>query len=64
MPPNNHLGECTLSIKQGNVKIDLKIVFGDVWFCSGQSNMERPLMTVFHAKEEIKNIVCFFTIDI
>lgn len=34
------------------------VLMGDVWFCSGQSNMEMPIKgwgTVYNADEEIKN---------
>jgi sialate O-acetylesterase len=31
------------------------ILFGDVWLCSGQSNMGFPLMNIFNASIEINN---------
>ena len=38
----------------GPKSVEVKdILVGDVWICSGQSNMEWPLIGVTHAKEEI-----------
>ena len=45
--------ECTLTIAQGDQSTSLQIVYGDVWFCSGQSNMERSMSSIFNATEEI-----------
>lgn len=45
--------KCELEISQGEAVERLSILFGDVWFCSGQSNMERPLLSVFDSREEI-----------
>jgi len=55
-------GPYHLSIKAGNEILLLKnILIGEVWLCSGQSNMEMPLKgysfrdTVFNASAEIKS---------
>jgi sialate O-acetylesterase len=41
-------------IVKGNNEITLKdVVLGEVWICSGQSNMEWPLTAVINSKEEI-----------
>ncbi|GEP88696.1 sialate O-acetylesterase [Chitinophaga terrae (ex Kim and Jung 2007)] len=46
-------GSYTLTVK-GNNSITLHdIVMGDVWICSGQSNMEWPVSRVFNATNEI-----------
>lgn len=46
----------SIVITSGNEKIILQnIVIGDIWICSGQSNMEWPMMREMHWKEEIKN---------
>ena len=46
----------SLVIKSGKDKIELKnILIGDIWICSGQSNMEWPVDREMHWKEEIKN---------
>jgi len=48
-------GPYTLTIKGKNT-ITLKDVYvGEVWICSGQSNMEWPLRLTQHAEETIKN---------
>ena len=40
----------------GNVTITLHdVLFGDVWICSGQSNMEMTVSMIFNATEEINN---------
>ena len=33
------------------------VAFGDIWLCSGQSNMEFQLQSVFDAENEINNII-------
>ena len=33
------------------------VAFGDIWVCSGQSNMEFQLQSTFDAENEIANIV-------
>lgn len=52
-------GPFILSVSAGSEKIELKnIMIGDVWICSGQSNMNMPLEgwgRVKDYKEEIKN---------
>ena len=46
-------GPHSLTIK-GNNEITIKnILFGEVWFCSGQSNMEWPLNLTDNAEKEI-----------
>ena len=32
----------------------LNVIFGDVWFCSGQSNMEMQMYRIANATEEIE----------
>ncbi|MFP9115135.1 sialate O-acetylesterase [Flavobacterium sp. RHBU_3] len=52
-------GPYTILIKDGKDKIELKnILIGEVWLCSGQSNMEMPVEgwgKVANYKEEIAN---------
>ena len=38
----------------GNITIH-DVLFGDVWLCSGQSNMVLPLSWIYNASEEIAN---------
>jgi hypothetical protein len=35
------------------------ILFGDIWVCSGQSNMEWPMSGIFNAEEEIAALASF-----
>jgi sialate O-acetylesterase len=35
------------------------ILFGDIWVCSGQSNMEWPMSKIFDAEEEIAAMASF-----
>ena len=38
------------------------IMFGDMWFCSGQSNMEQSMSNIMNATEEIEASASFSTI--
>ncbi|KAK3098754.1 hypothetical protein FSP39_022767 [Pinctada imbricata] len=56
-PPNNpgpHV--LTASSSLGNVTIN-DVLFGDVWMCSGQSNMEYMTLGLQNATEEYKDAV-------
>ncbi|KAM4828450.1 sialate O-acetylesterase isoform 2-T3 [Thomomys bottae] len=44
----------TLGIMRFTLKIH-DILFGDVWLCSGQSNMEMTVLQIFNATEELSN---------
>jgi sialate O-acetylesterase len=35
------------------------VLFGDIWVCSGQSNMEWPMQSIINAEEEIADIATF-----
>ncbi len=60
-------GPFELVIKGENEIVLSNILLGDVWVCSGQSNMEWPLQAVNNAEEEIKNAayprIRLFTIE-
>jgi sialate O-acetylesterase len=44
----------TLTIRSGNATVSLNdLLIGEVWFCSGQSNMQSPMSELLNAKEEI-----------
>lgn len=46
----------TIFISCGNEKFELEnVLIGDVWLCSGQSNMEWPMMSEMHWSEEKYN---------
>ena len=53
LPPSASGTECTLEIAQGDMTTNLEIIYGDVWFCSGQSNMEWKMASIFNSTEEI-----------
>lgn len=47
LPASGYHGlECLLSVSQGSAKAAFAFTFGDVWFCSGQSNMGMNLNQV------------------
>ncbi|WP_428229360.1 sialate O-acetylesterase [Flavobacterium sp.] len=51
-------GPYTITINDGTIKTLNNILIGEVWLCSGQSNMEMPLEgwgKIDHYKEEIAN---------
>jgi sialate O-acetylesterase len=55
LPAQKAGGPYKLTVK-GNNTVDLKDVYiGEVWVCSGQSNMEWPLRASFEAKKDIDN---------
>jgi sialate O-acetylesterase len=47
-------GPYTLTVKGKNTITLQNVLIGEVWVCSGQSNMEWPLQSADNAKEEIK----------
>jgi len=47
-------GPFTLTVKGKNTIVISNILVGEVWVCSGQSNMEFTVRSVNHADEEIK----------
>ena len=48
-------GPYTISIKSNNEIILNDILIGEVWLCSGQSNMERPLSAAAEGPAEVPN---------
>ena len=47
-----------LAILKGEEEVALDdVAFGDVWVCSGQSNMEFDLSSMYEAENEIASIV-------
>ncbi|MDA6071326.1 beta galactosidase jelly roll domain-containing protein [Flavobacterium sp. AC] len=51
-------GPYTITINDGTIKTLKNVLIGEVWLCSGQSNMEMPLKgwgKIDHYKEEISN---------
>jgi sialate O-acetylesterase len=55
LPAMAYGGPYTMTISGKNQVQLSNIMIGEVWVCSGQSNMEFPLSGVINAKEEIAN---------
>ena len=54
---------CVIIIEQADSVIFLdNVAFGDVWFCSGQSNMNWPMQSIFNATEEVANSASYTNI--
>lgn len=59
----SHGGPYTISVKSGKTNIQVKdVLIGEVWLCSGQSNMEMPVKgwldvgdSILNSEEEIAN---------
>ena len=44
-------------VQEGSDDVTIRdVLFGDVWVCSGQSNMEWPLNAIFDAQQEIADM--------
>ena len=52
---------CTLKVSQAGVDdvIIQNILFGDIWICSGQSNMEWQLNQILEPEMEVLNFATF-----
>jgi sialate O-acetylesterase len=55
LPPLKEGGPFTMTIIGKNITTLENILVGDVWVCSGQSNMEFKLREAFHGEYEIEN---------
>jgi sialate O-acetylesterase len=56
IPPQKEGGPFEIEIKSGEEIIKFSdVYFGDVWVCSGQSNMAWKVANSMNAEEEIKN---------
>lgn len=53
LPAMNYGGPYTLTVKGKNLLTFDNVMIGEVWVCSGQSNMEFQLMTANNAEAEI-----------
>ncbi len=53
LPAQNYGGPFTLNIKGKNRIAFDNVMIGEVWICSGQSNMEWPLAQVKNAEKEV-----------
>ena len=56
LPPVSSFSSCNISITSGAEEVFLeKVLFGDVWFCTGQSNMGWALGGIENNTEEMEN---------
>ena len=53
LPAMKYGGPYTMTVKGRNTLTFTDILVGEVWICSGQSNMEWPLVSTLNAEEEI-----------
>ena len=53
LPPMKAGGPFSMTVSGKNTIQLTDILIGEVWICSGQSNMQVPLSTVFNTKQEI-----------
>jgi len=53
LPAMNYGGPYQMTIKGKNIQTFSKVMIGEVWVCSGQSNMEFNLITAKNAEAEI-----------
>ena len=59
----NNGDACVITIEQEDSLLFLdNVVFGDIWFCSGQSNMNWPMSSIFNATEEVANSAAYTNI--
>jgi len=55
LPPQEATTECDISIVSGDEELTLtNVIFGDVWLCSGQSNMQFSMKQIFNSTEELE----------
>merc|ERR1712156_136539 len=55
LPPQEAATECDISIVSGDEELTLtNVIFGDVWLCSGQSNMGFTMNQIFNSTEELE----------
>ena len=59
----NNGDTCSILIEQEESEILIpEVIFGDLWICSGQSNMEWNMNNIFNATEEIANSASYTNI--
>ncbi|XP_045199198.2 sialate O-acetylesterase-like [Mercenaria mercenaria] len=58
LPPQQGHGPVNITVTSGFESLTItNVMFGDVWLCSGQSNMKFTLSMVFNASEEVADAV-------
>ena len=45
--------QCNLTVASGRAERKMRILFGDIWFCEGQSNMQFRMGQVKDSKAEM-----------
>ena len=60
LPPVSSGSSCNISINSGKDEVLLEdVLFGDVWFCAGQSNMGWTLGGTENNTEEMENAIVY-----
>lgn len=54
LPEKDNGEECTLKFEQAKEKIEINVIYGDVWVCSGQSNMFYSMWKTMNGIEELE----------
>ena len=61
--PQDNGDLCSIQIEQGDSFAELEdVIFGDVWICSGQSNMEWNMNNIFNSTQEIADSASYTNI--
>ena len=58
----NNGDECVITVEQETSILSWNVIFGDLWFCSGQSNMNWHMDAIFNATEEVANSASYTNI--
>jgi len=54
VPDQTAFTKCNIEVLSEGLRLE-NVLFGDVWICSGQSNMEQAMSNIDNAEEEIAN---------
>ncbi|XP_058520025.1 sialate O-acetylesterase isoform X1 [Ochotona princeps] len=61
--PFEVLAQQTLGSVNSTLRVH-SVLFGDVWLCSGQSNMEMTVSQIFNATKELSNVAAYQSVRI
>jgi len=62
-PNSQYNGDrCDITVEQETSIFTWSVIFGDLWFCSGQSNMDWTMANIFNATEEVANSASYTNI--
>ena len=62
MPARQNGEICVLNIRQGASAIELTVTFGDVYICTGQSNMNIDMSQIHRSNDELAKVestICY-----